>query len=84
MKESHLRSIVKAISWRLFGSLSTIAIAFVLTRKLDLSLYIGLIEFVTKVGLFYFHERLWNIISFGFVNIPEDDMSEDDVVTASE
>ena len=65
MKESHLRSVIKAISWRIFGTLSTMLIAFFITHKVNLTLYIGLFEFVSKVGLFYFHERIWSIVSFG-------------------
>jgi len=65
MKESHLRSIVKAMSWRIFGSFATALLAFMVTHKLDISIYIGMLEFVTKIGLFYFHERLWFRIRFG-------------------
>jgi len=63
MKESHLRSISKAVSWRICGTLFTMIIAFLITHKLNFSIYIGLLEFITKVGLFYLHERLWEAIS---------------------
>lgn len=65
MKESHLRSIIKATSWRIFGSFATALLAFLVTHQLDISIYIGMLEFVTKIGLFYFHERLWGKIAFG-------------------
>lgn len=65
MKESHLRSMIKAISWRIFGTLATMTIAYLFTRQLDVTIYIGLFEFVSKIGLFYFHERIWNAVSFG-------------------
>ncbi len=65
MKESHLRSIIKATSWRLFGTFSTTLLAFIVTQKWDISLYIGLLEFISKIGLFYFHERIWGRIRFG-------------------
>ncbi len=68
MQDSRVRSIIKAISWRVFGTLSTIMISFVFTHKLAISLYIGLFEFISKIGFFYFHERIWNRFSFGLRN----------------
>jgi uncharacterized membrane protein len=65
MRESHLRSIIKAVSWRIFGTLSTVLIAFLITHKLSLSFYIGMLEFISKVGLFYLHERIWTSVNFG-------------------
>lgn len=65
MKESHLRSIIKAVSWRVFGTMMTMFISYLITHKVDLSIYIGLLEFFSKVLIFYFHERMWGIISFG-------------------
>lgn len=65
MKESHLRSIIKAVSWRVFGTLMTMLISFVITHKISFAIYIGLLEFFSKVMIFYFHERLWGIITFG-------------------
>lgn len=65
VKESHLRSVIKSISWRTFGSIFTIFISFFITGELSISLYIGLFEFTFKIILFYLHERLWNIIPLG-------------------
>lgn len=65
MKESRLRSLLKAVSWRLLGTVATVLVAFVLTRKFILSLSIGLFEFMLKIGLFYLHERFWGIIPLG-------------------
>jgi len=63
MYDSRLTSLCKSISWRIFGSLSTMGISFVVTHEWALSIYIGGFEFIAKIGLFYFHERLWNKIS---------------------
>ena len=62
MKETHLRSITKAISWRIFGTISTMVITYFITHKINLTIYIGLFEFFSKIGLFYVHERIWNVI----------------------
>ena len=58
-----LRSLLKAISYRFLGSLATIAISFALTQEVNLSLSIGALDLVGKIGLYYLHERLWDKIS---------------------
>ncbi|MEM7483749.1 MAG: DUF2061 domain-containing protein [Bacteroidota bacterium] len=59
------RSIAKSISWRIVGTLDTIIISWIVTGTLSLAFSIGLIELVTKMVLYFFHERLWNSISWG-------------------
>jgi adenylylsulfate kinase len=65
MRESHLRSFMKALSWRIFGTLITMMFTYTITEKISFMLYIGLFEFVSKIVLFYVHERIWGIITFG-------------------
>lgn len=59
------RSIVKAISWRVVGTLDTIVISWVITGEISMALSIGLIEIVTKMLLYFFHERIWNLVKWG-------------------
>ena len=63
--EKPLRSILKTVSWRIVGTIDTIAISWVLTGEIDTALAIGSVELVTKMVLYFGHERLWNVISFG-------------------
>ncbi len=56
---SHMRSIAKAISWRVVGSLDTFALGFVLTGKFSTAASIASAEVFTKTFLFYVHERAW-------------------------
>ncbi|MBI2428877.1 MAG: DUF2061 domain-containing protein [Ignavibacteriales bacterium] len=58
-----IRSLLKAISYRLLGTLATVLITFALTQEIALSLSIGAFELVGKIVLFYLHERLWDKIS---------------------
>lgn len=58
-----LRSFLKAISYRFLGSLATIAISFALTQEVNLSLSIGALDLIGKIGLYYLHERIWDKIS---------------------
>ncbi|MBI3075068.1 MAG: DUF2061 domain-containing protein [Parcubacteria group bacterium] len=65
MRETRTRSIAKVLSWRTVGTLDTIAISFLLTGSITISLGIGGIEVFTKIVLYYFHERAWNFVSWG-------------------
>lgn len=63
--ESHLRSMAKAVTWRLGGSAFTALIAWVVTQETGAATTIGLADLVVKIGAFYVHERLWERIPFG-------------------
>lgn len=69
--ESHIRSIAKAITWRAGGTAVTFAIAWIMTRQLELAAQIGLLDTAIKIGAFYIHERIWNRLSFGKPKLPE-------------
>lgn len=69
--ETHARSIVKAISYRLLGSMVTFAVVLVMTKKLNVAVGIGVLDTILKIGAFYFHERLWHRIPFGKIKPPE-------------
>ncbi|APG60283.1 DUF2061 domain-containing protein [Christiangramia salexigens] len=59
-----LRSIAKTISWRFVGTIDTICISWYLTGKPQTAFAIGAVELVTKMVLYFWHERLWNVINF--------------------
>jgi len=65
MSEKHYRSIAKAISWRVTGTIDTIIVSYLVTGKVRVAISIGFVELFTKIGLYYFHERVWNRLSFG-------------------
>jgi uncharacterized membrane protein len=65
VEENVKRSLLKTISWRLIGTLDTILISWVITGALTLAFSIGFVELVTKMVLYYFHERAWNKINWG-------------------
>ena len=73
MHEKPYRSVVKAISWRTVGTIDTIIVSYFITGSLVMAASIGSIEVVTKMALYYFHERAWNKLSFGKVKAPEND-----------
>ncbi len=59
MTSSRKRHITKAVSWRIIGSLDTMMLGWIFTGNPLTGLKIGLAETVTKIGLYYFHERVW-------------------------
>ena len=65
MHEQKRRSILKAISWRIIGTLDTFLISFLITGKIKFAISISGIELLTKFSLYFMHERIWNKIKFG-------------------
>ena len=63
--EKPIRSLAKALSWRITGSLDTVMISWFFTSNVNTAMAIGLTEVVTKTFLYYFHERAWNRIRIG-------------------
>ena len=68
MKVTKLRSILKAISWRIVGTLDTMALGWIITGSPLMGLKIGALELFTKFILYYFHERIWLRFKFGTQN----------------
>jgi uncharacterized membrane protein len=58
------RTIVKILTWRVTASLIIFIIAWALTGDLLIGATIGSIEAIAKIFLYYFHERIWNNISW--------------------
>ena len=65
MKVTKSRSLVKALSYRIWGTLSSVAVAYVITKNAALSVTIAFWETVVKVFIYYAHERGWNKIQWG-------------------
>ena len=63
-KESHLRSLIKGISWRIVATCDTILIVLLITCltgncSIDQAIKIGAAEFLIKLLVYYVHERIW-------------------------
>ena len=63
MYDSHLLSILKAISWRFFGSMATAGLVFLFTGDITAAVSVGGIEALGKIALYYLHERLWHFLA---------------------
>ena len=69
MKVTKARSFTKSLSYRIFGTLSSWAVVYVITGKGSLATLIAFWETVVKVVIYYYHERVWNKIRWGRITL---------------
>lgn len=65
MPETHKRTLVKTLSWRLSASIITFILSYIFTGSLVISGSIVSSEVIVKTAWYYIHERIWNIIKLG-------------------
>ena len=65
IKGTRKRSLLKTISWRIVGTLDTMIISWIITGSFKWGVAIGSVEVVTKMVLYYLHERAWYKSSYG-------------------
>ena len=65
IKSSNKRHILKTFSWRGVGTLDTIVLGWIITGNPLIGLKIGGAEVVTKMLLYFGHEKLWYRIDYG-------------------
>ncbi|PRX43516.1 Uncharacterized membrane protein [Salegentibacter salegens] len=65
MGKSYKRHIAKSITWRIIGTTDTILLAWLISGDPLTGLQIGFAEVITKMILYYFHERIWFKIRVG-------------------
>ena len=63
--DAHRRSIAKAASWRSLATVDTFLISWLITGRAATAGGIAATEVLTKVVLFYLHERGWNLLRWG-------------------
>ncbi len=56
---SYKRHIAKSISWRIVGTLDTIVLSGLITGSWTIGLTIGGVEVISKMILYFLHERMW-------------------------
>ena len=69
--DSHSRSVAKAVSYRVLGSMATGLLVYSMSGDWKLSASAGIADSVVKLGLYFLHERVWNHINFGRPKPPE-------------
>ncbi|MEW6543610.1 MAG: DUF2061 domain-containing protein [Nitrospirota bacterium] len=63
--ETHIRSVLKGISWRVVGTLDTMLLTFIFSGSIKVAAFVGSTEAVTKIFLYWAHERVWQRIRWG-------------------
>lgn len=66
-RESRLRSFLKAITYRITGTITTAILVWILTGSFDIALAIGALEPLVKIVIYYLHERAWQSVPRGTV-----------------
>jgi len=64
-KTSRKRHLLKTITWRAVGTVDTVAIAWVISGNPMVGLKLGGVEVISKMILYYLHERVWYRFDFG-------------------
>lgn len=64
-RETHLRSVAKAISYRVLGSVATGALVLAFTGQLGVAAAVGGLEALAKLALYFVHERVWDRLRYG-------------------
>ncbi len=63
--ETNVRSVAKAISWRILATFITGSLTYLFTGNLLIALGVGSSEAVSKIVLYWAHERLWERVGWG-------------------
>ncbi len=63
--ESHLRSVMKGLSWRVLATLVTTVVVFFYTGEFTVAILVGSTDAFTKIVLYWAHERVWLKIQWG-------------------
>ncbi len=64
-KISYIRHLLKSLTWRVIGTIDTIIIGWVISGEPLIGLKIGGVEVITKMILYFIHERVWYKFDFG-------------------
>ncbi len=65
MVETHSRTVMKTVSWRIVATLTTGIIVYLFTGEILLSLGVIGVEVIAKILFYYLHERVWNMVQWG-------------------
>ena len=68
MRETRARSLAKSATWRVIATLTTIALVWGFTGQIHIALAVGGVEVFAKLLIFYFHERAWERVAWGFLD----------------
>jgi uncharacterized membrane protein len=65
LPQSKRRHLIKTLTWRFIGTMDTILLSWIISANPFTAIKIGISEVITKMILYYIHERCWYQINFG-------------------
>ena len=65
VKNSKKRHLYKTFSWRFLGTADTVLIGWLISGDPLIGLQIGFAEVISKMILYYFHEKIWYKFKYG-------------------
>ena len=65
LTEKRSRSLIKTLTWRIVASIDTFLISWLVSGKVSIGVTIASLEIITKLVIYYFHERAWDKIKWG-------------------
>ncbi len=66
-RETHLRTFVKSITWRIAATLITFAAVIAFTGSLEWAFTLSIADLVLKFIGYYVHERAWDRVAWGII-----------------
>lgn len=66
-RESRTRSFLKAVTYRITGTVTTALLVWFLTGELAVAMAVGAVEPAVKIVIYYLHERAWQLVPRGAV-----------------
>jgi adenylylsulfate kinase len=69
MRETHFRSVLKGITWRVIASTTTMTVVYFVTGDLTLVASVGIVDITAKVFFYYLHERTWGKVRWGVLGV---------------
>lgn len=65
IRDSKKRHLIKTVTWRIIGTMDTVLLAWIITGSSLVGFKIGLAEVISKMALYYAHERVWYRLNYG-------------------
>lgn len=65
MNDLPIRSLVKAVSWRITGSGATFLISYLISGNFTVAGSIASVQLIANTILYFLHERIWDKVYWG-------------------
>jgi len=63
--DTHKRTVAKTITFRIVATITTMVLVLVFTKNLALMSMIGILDVISKLVIYYAHERVWENFAWG-------------------